>query len=320
MPCPICILDLVQLRTINKQNIMKTLENIENVNIKKLAELYLMEIAPVKKFGILLKAEKLLKTYNYKSKAKLFKDFQISYFSSVNSSQKIEKGKKENFDTLVLYLSASKNAGVDICKFASTGCRLACLVASGHALIEKRAGKNTIAISRIVKTWITVYRMDIAESVLVEEIELARKRAERKGNKFAVRLNGTSDLPFYQVINKFPEIQFYDYTKDPDRIELPNYHLTFSYADTSKARLKHYKQALKRGQSIAFPVIASDFEEACAMPNCYSMDNTDLRFLDNAGKYGILKAKVTDNLQSGVKNKFILSANELREVIDILEN
>ena len=292
----------------------------DNESIKKLAELYLMEIQPVKRFGILLKAEKFLKEYEYKSKAKLFKDLQISYFSSVNSSQKIEKGKKENFDTLVLYLSASKNAGVDICKFASTGCRLACLVSSGHALIEKRAGKNTIAISRIVKTWLTVFRKDIAESVLIEEIESARKRAERKGNNFAVRLNGTSDLPFYEVINKFPEVQFYDYTKDPDRIELPNYHLTFSYADTSKARLKHYKQALKRGQSIAFPVIANDFEEACAMPDCYSMDKTDLRFLDNFGKYGILKAKVTDNLQSGVKNKFILSASELREVIDILES
>lgn len=289
-------------------------------SIKRLAELYLMEVQAVKKFGILLKAEKFFKAYKYKSKSSLLKDLQISYFSSVNSSQKIEKGKKENFETLVLYLAASKNAGVDICKFASTGCRLACLVSSGHALIEKRAGKNTIAISRIVKTWLTVFRKDIAESVLIEEIESARKRAERKGNNFAVRLNGTSDLPFYDVINKFPDVQFYDYTKDPERIELPNYHLTFSYADTSKARVKHYKQALKRGQSIAFPVIASDFEEACTMPDCYSMDKTDLRFMDNKGRYGILKAKVTDNLQFGVKNKFILSAMELRKIIETLES
>jgi hypothetical protein len=101
---------------------------------------------------------------------------------------------------------------------------------------------------------------------------------------------------------------------------MPNYHLTFSYADTSKARIKHYKQAIKRGQSIAFPVIASDFEAACALPDCYSMDNTDLRFLDNSGKYGILKAKLTNDLQAGVKNKFILSANELREVIQTIES
>lgn len=294
---------------------------MNNINeLKDLANDYLREIEPAKKFGILLNAEKLLKAYNYTSKAKLLKDLGISYFASVNSSQKILKGEKQNFDTLVLYLSASKNAGVDLCKFASTGCRLACLVASGHALIESRAGKNTIAISRIVKTWLTVYRRDIADTVLCAEIESARKRAEKRGRKFSVRINGTSDLPFYDVINAFPDVQFYDYTKDPERVELPNYHLTFSYADTSKARIKHYKQALKRGQSIAFPVIASDFEEACAMRDCYSMDETDLRFLDTDGNYGILKAKVTNDLQAGVKNKFILSASELREVIETLES
>ena len=288
--------------------------------LKDLANAYLREIEPAKKWGMLLKAEKLLKEYNYTTKARLLKDLQISYFASVNSSQKIVKGEKLNFDTLVLYLSASKNAGVDLCKFASTGCRLACLVASGHALLESRAGKNTIAISRIVKTWLTVYRRDIAESVLCAEIESAKKRAEKRGRKFAVRINGTSDLCFNDVINAFPNVQFYDYTKDPERVALPNYHLTFSYADLSKLRIKHYRQALKRGQSIAFPVIASDFEEACEMPDCYSMDNTDLRFLDNSGKYGILKAKVTNDLQAGVKNKFILSANELRKVIKTIEN
>jgi hypothetical protein len=294
---------------------MKTLNEL-----KTLAENYLREIEPAKKWGILMQAESLLKAYNYTSKAKLLKDLQISYFASVNSSQKIVKGEKLNFDTLVLYLSASKNAGVDLCKFASTGCRLACLVASGHALIESRAGKNTIAISRIVKTWLAVYRRDIAETVLCAEIESAKKRAEKRGRKFAVRINGTSDLCFADVISAFPDVQFYDYTKDPERVSMPNYHLTFSYADTSKARIKHYKQAIKRGQSIAFPVIASDFEAACALPDCYSMDNTDLRFLDNSGKYGILKAKLTNDLQAGVKNKFILSANELREVIQTIES
>lgn len=91
--------------------------------MKQLAQSYLMALEPVKKFGILLKVENYLKGYTYTSKARLLKDLEISYFASVNSSQKIEKGKKENFDTLVLYLAAGKNAGVEVCKFASTGCR-----------------------------------------------------------------------------------------------------------------------------------------------------------------------------------------------------
>ena len=288
--------------------------------LKTLAIQYLKEVTPAKKFGILLKAEKILNAYEFTSKAALFRFLGISYFASVNSSQKIEKGKKLNFDTLVLYLAASKNAGVDLCSYASTGCRMACLVASGHALIEQRANKNTIAVSRIVKTWLTVYRRDIANEILAQEIATSEKRAKRKGRKFSVRLNGTSDIDFSDVITRFPDVQFYDYTKDPNRVELPNYHLTFSYGDGSKARLKHYRQALQRGQSLAIPVIASDFEAVVALPGCYSMDDTDLRFLDgDRGRFGILKAKVTDNLQGGVKNRFILQACDVKELIETLD-
>ena len=248
--------------------------------IKKLALAYLLEPMPAKKFGILLKAEKYFEALTYTTKGKLFDELGISYFASVDSSQKVEKGKKENFQTLILYLSAGKNAGKDICSFASTGCRLACLVASGHSLIEKRAGKHVIDVSRIVKTWLTVYRKDIAIDVLKHEIRLASARAERKGHKFAVRLNGTSDLDFYEIYESFPQVQFYDYTKNPERVPLPNYHLTFSYSQANKARLKHYKQAQARGQAIAFPVRSDEFEQACELVDCFSMDTTDLRFLD----------------------------------------
>lgn len=287
--------------------------------IKLLAQDYLAETLPAKKFGILLRVEKYFKALNYTTKGKLFKELGISYFASVDSSQKVLKGKKENFQTLILYLSAGKNAGKDVCSFASTGCRLACLVESGHALIEKRAGKNVIALARMVKTWLTIYRKDIAIEVLKKEIELASARAKRKGHNFAVRLNGTSDLDFYEVYSAFPEVQFYDYTKDPNRVPLPNYHLTFSYSQATKARIAHYKQASARGQAIAFPVRGDEFEQACKLPDCFSMDTTDLRFLDEEGKYGILKAKQTEGLAEGVKENFILSLDELKQIIAIIE-
>lgn len=291
-----------------------------NKLLKDLAFQYLTEELPVKRFGILLKVETLLKDYNYKSRSRFLKDFQLSYFASVNSSQKIEKGKKENYDTLILYLSAGKNAGKDLCKFASTGCRLACLVESGHALLEKRAGKAKIAIARMIKSWVAIYRKDICDSVLIHEIKLARKNADKNGRKFSVRLNGTSDIEFYDVINTFSDVQFYDYTKDPDRIELPNYHITFSYSNQAKSRFDHYKQALSRDQSIAFPVVSTDFDQACELSDCYNMDKTDLRFLDKPGKYGILKAKLTDNLADGVKQGFILTLSELKKVINKIES
>ena len=63
--------------------------------LKDLAQAYLIEIEPAKKFGILLKVESLLQGYTYTSKAKLLKDLEVSYFSAVNSSQKIEKEKRK---------------------------------------------------------------------------------------------------------------------------------------------------------------------------------------------------------------------------------
>jgi hypothetical protein len=50
------------------------------------------------------------------------------------------------------------------------------------------------------------------------------------------------------------------------------------------------------------------------------MDKTDLRFLDKSGKYGILKAKLTEDLQNGVDKGFILTIDKLKQVIELIEN
>ena len=49
------------------------------------------------------------------------------------------------------------------------------------------------------------------------------------------------------------------------------------------------------------------------------MDTTDLRFLDKEGKYGILKAKQTEGLAEGIKESFILSLAELKQIIVTIE-
>jgi hypothetical protein len=259
------------------------------------------------------KARELLKNYKFESIAKLKRFLGITYLAGVNSSQKISKGTKLNYLTLVLYLSASRNAGIDVCKYATTGCRLACLVGSGHALIEERAGRNTIAASRVVKTWLVMFRRDLANLLLQSEIDSAKRRAERTGQGFAVRLNGTSDLDFSDIIKANPEVQFYDYTKDPTRTLWANYHLTFSYS--SFLRMEHYRTAL--AQSIALAIPTYEFEKCLTIPGTFSMDETDLRFLDR-GKFGLLKAKKTANLSRGIENRFILSYSEVKQLVEAL--
>ena len=86
---------------------------------------------------------------------------------------------------------------------------------------------------------------------LAAEIGKLRKRAAAKGLKAAVRLNGTSDLPYERykvpgtdknIMELFPDVQFYDYTKLDNRFinkKLPaNYHLTFSRAEDNDHKLE----------------------------------------------------------------------------------
>lgn len=288
--------------------------------INQLAINYFLEQSAAKKFGILLKVEKLLGEYKFKSYSAFRKDFGFSYFAGLNSSQKTVKGLKENFNTLILYLSASKNAGKDLCSFATTGCRMACLEDSGQAALDIHKKIPTVKPSRIKKSWICIYRPDIAEKVLQHEIEAGKRKSEKQGRNFSVRLNGTADLDWSELIEANPTTIFYDYTKNPTRVEAANYHLTFSYSSMQPSRISHYKSAMAKGINIAVPVAKEDFEKALKLENTFSMDDTDLRFLDEGkGQFGILKAKVTKGMNAGKEEKFILSFADLVSLIDCLK-
>lgn len=268
---------------------------------------------------IVKQAEKLCKALTFKNKTQFLKSIECSYFCGVNSSSKIIKGESENYLTVVLYLSASKNAGIEVCSFACAGCRAACLVESGRALMEKRGGRNSISLSRLVKTWIVAFNFEVACAIISAEIESAQKKAKMLGKKLAVRLNGTSDLDFSVIYAKHKDVQFYDYTKNPNRVKMSNYDLTFSYSMATPARLLHYKEALNKGLRLAIPIVASDFKEALKLEQTYSMDKTDLRFLDK-GRFGLLKAKRTNNTEAGIKNNFFLSLDQLKSLIAKMES
>jgi hypothetical protein len=138
-----------------------------------------------------------------------------------------------------------------------------------------------------------------------------RGMAQRMGLKLAVRLNGTSDLPwekfrmtvdgveYRNIMSLFPDVQFYDYTKIPQRAlkalaggDWPsNYHLTFSAADGNHddARL-----VLSMGGNVACVAASRDVAErafAGAPVDAIDGDAHDLRFLDGAHGLAVLTPK-----------------------------
>lgn len=232
----------------------------------------------------------------------ILKTFRLSYFCGVNSSSKVEKGKKKNIDTIILYLSASKNAGFDVCKFASDFCRKVCLVESGRASMERHDGN--IHVSRLVKTWIVEFAPKIAEKLILSDID----RAVKRGKEFVVRLNGTSDLNWSNIIKKRPSVQFYDYTKKPMESKFKNHHITFSF---SGSNISQVFKMLDKNINAAVAIVASDFKKALKLPNTYNGDETDLRSYDKQkGKLCLLKIK-GNNVK---KNPFIMDYSEVKKI------
>ena len=157
----------------------------------------------------------------------------------VNTNWKTIKSMKYGFLTGILYLAPYKLSGKNVCPAASLGCRLSCLNTAG------RGQMGVVQKARLRKTKMFFQDRNKFLSQLKTEIEILSRRAANKNMKLAIRLNGTSDLPFERylidgknLMDHFPKVKFYDYTKLENRIndQLPgNYHLTFSRSETNEA-------------------------------------------------------------------------------------
>jgi hypothetical protein len=90
------------------------------------------------------------------------------------------------------------------------------------------------------------------------------------------------------IIEQFPTVQFYDYTKILGRktAHLPNYHLTFSAADGNDADVA---KAVAQGMNIA--AVFDKLPEQYLGREVINADEHDLRFLDPQGAIAGLKAK-----------------------------
>jgi len=226
---------------------------------------------------------------------------------------KTEKGRGAGFWTFILHLAPAKLSGFEVCPMATQGCRMACLNTAGRGgmmagvsrltvdMVE--AGiRNTIQKARIRKTRAFFeHRADFMD-VLHNDIAKGIRLARAAGLIPAFRLNGTSDIRwetvpvrgFRNIMEAFPDVQFYDYTKLPNRRRLPaNYALTFSLADgnddAARAALANGLNvaAVFRDKATVSRHIATGFLNAPVMCG----DDTDLRFLDQAGHVVALYAK-----------------------------
>ena len=215
------------------------------------------------------------------------------------SNAKTVHGVELGYLTCILYLDPKSNRA-KLCPYSSDACFDACLVSAGRGVM------TPVKVAREQKTANFFANRKAFIEQLKEEIAYYSRRAERKGLKLAVRLNGTSDILWEKlsdIIQSFPEIQFYDYTKVPlqYRGKLSNYHLTFSYSGTN---WQDCENAIAQGVNVA--VVFSG-----ELPTTYRgrkvIDGTvhDVRFLDESSVIVGLCTK--GNHAKKLKSDFIVS-------------
>ena len=237
----------------------------------------------------------------------------LSYLGSVASSSKIAKGLKYNEMTYILYLAPASQSGYNVCPMSTEECRTACLTESGHNRIDVK--KNAINKARIAKTKLFFEERDFFMSWLIIEITKAKIVADTKGYQFSVRINGTSDISLesfklngMNILQYFPIVQFYDYTKVAKRFELtekyPNYDLTYSFSGYNMVQSLELLQTNKGRVAMVFegkvlPVSFMGFK-------VIDGDAYDMRYLDEQGVIVGLKFKKVRNKIDTANNKFII--------------
>jgi hypothetical protein len=173
-------------------------------------------------------------------------------------------------------------------------------------------------LSQYLKTEALVVNPEAFAIAMIKQIESFRKAARDLDYHPAIRLNVTSDFnpaTFENIINMFPDVTFYDYTKLDTKPIAPNHHLTYSSTGASQVVGKKtifnkfsnwdrmVDKILPSGRNVAMA-----FTSRSAMPKfvkdertgktfeVWNGDEYDARFLDPVKEGG-------DGLIIGLTNK-----------------
>lgn len=235
---------------------------------------------------------------------------------SFNNAKTI-KGEKKGYKTFILYMSpfTQNSKGVNLCPMASEGCASACLFESGFGGMY-----TSVKQGRIDKTEFYLRdRVGFLDKLVVEITKLEKKFADSEFI-LAIRLNGTSDISFEKqktsngktIFDTFPNVQFYDYTKNYTRFakKLPsNYHLTFSRSETNN---DISMELLKAGHNVA--MVFTKLPDTYMGYKVINGDDNDLRFLDEDNVIVGLKYKKITGKGGAEKNKQSLTSGFVLEV------
>lgn len=214
----------------------------------------------------------------------------VTYLGTTTQNAKMVYSMNNGVESYCVHLAPSTMSGRNVCP-NSEHCKEFCLNGSGRNksdILLRGEEHSIINSARIKRTDAFYKKRDLFMQTLIHEIQVAQKRAIRNGRGFAVRLNGTSDLsPLvfkYQgknILEWFPNVQFYDYTKVPTRYRLlskyKNYDLTFSFDGHNWDKCE---EILKQGGKVAVIFENENMPTSYKGYKVIDASGYDMRFLD----------------------------------------
>ena len=218
---------------------------------------------------------------------------KVNLLSPGNTNSKTAKN---SLKTFILYLSPYNlnSKGINLCPKASNGCALACLYTAGRGAfsnVQKARQNKTEYYLNDKKGFIA----NLSNQIMKEYL-----KAKKGEYKIAFRLNGTTDIDFVYLLQKYANLDistlqdfaiFYDYTKILGKakkyLKHPNYTVTFSRSESNETETN---QAIKLGINVA-AVFSDDLPKTYKGATVVDGDSSDLVMLYNKGVILGLKAK-----------------------------
>ena len=210
------------------------------------------------------------------------------------------KTKKNSLKSFILYLSpyTQNSFGKNLCANATKGCIDSCLFTAGMGSF------SNVQKARIAKTDYLLSDKEAFLDQLTKELLYHYAKAKKAGERVAVRLNGTSDLDFFTLLQKYAQLDvtkladhmsFYEYTKNINYIKrwegAPNITYTFSKSENNASLIP---AAIAYGANVA-----AVFRKE--LPETYNVGGTEIPVIDgdtsdiimlyNKGKIIGLRAK-----------------------------
>ena len=217
----------------------------------------------------------------------------------VGTNAKTIKGDGSEYLTAILYMTPYKvmvdGKLFNSCSMAAmASCIEGCLYTAGRG-----AFSNVQTARQRKAEWF--YRdKDSFMQQLIDDIDRFQIYCMKRDIQPCVRLNGTTDIRWelikidgQNIFEIFPNVQFYDYTKIPNRkvSDYSNYHLTWSYSAANAKYEENFWDVIRNGMSVAVvfrkPIDMTTWRGYKVVDG----DKDDLRFLDPQQSIVALYAK-----------------------------